>query len=244
MSAARHTTAGFTLTEVLVASTLLSIVMTAVYTLFFSVISTWRTEENDEGLHRRARNLLTILERDYANVHGGGSHLVEGTSDEVTLFVVAQPLEVASGEGRRLMRVRYRFDREAGTVTREEGLVEGMLPSAATGAEAFERRRVEVGDEAEFVLATGVTQFKLNYLWIQRPDGAYWQNRPVPVEPVSMDRHRAGWGLPQALEINLTLAGSDDPPRSTVEISARYPTRGLNRQRDAWELARMGEGAP
>lgn len=243
MSAARHARSGFTLTEVLVACTLLSIVMTAVYSLFFSVISTWRSEENDEGLHRRARNLLTILERDYANVHGGGSYLFEGTADEVTLFVVAQPLEVASGEGRRLMRVRYRFDREAGTVTREEGLVEGMLPGAATGAESLEVQRVEVSDEAKFVLATGVTQFKLNYLWIQRPDSAYWRNRPVPVDPVSMDRHKTGWGLPQALEINLTLVGSD-PSQSPVEVSARFLTRGLNRQRDAWELARMGEGAP
>jgi prepilin-type N-terminal cleavage/methylation domain-containing protein len=243
MSAARHTTSGFTLTEVLVASTLLSIVMTAVYTLFFSVISTWRSEENDEGLHRRARSLLTILERDYANFHGGGSFLFEGTADEVTLFVVAQPLEVTSGEGRRLMRVRYRFDREAGTVTREEGLVEGMLPGTTAGAETLEGRRVEVSDETEFVLATGVAQFRLNYLWVQRPDSAYWQNRPVPVEPVSMDQHRTGWGLPQALEVNLTLVGSD-PSQSPVEHSARYLTRGLNRQRDAWELSRMGEGTP
>ncbi len=243
MSLRRHPASGFTLTEVLVASTLLSIVMTAVYTLFFSVISTWRSEENDEGLHRRARSLLTILERDYANVHGGGSHLFEGTAQELTLYVVAQPMDVASGEGRRLMRVRYRFDREAGTVTREEGLVEGMLPGAAAGAETLKDRRVEVTDEAEFVLATGVAQFRLNYLWVQRPDSAYWQNRPVPVDQVSLDQHRTGWGLPQALEVNLTLVGSDasQPP---VEVSARYPTRGLNRQRDAWELSRMREGAP
>ncbi len=233
---------GFTLTEVLVACTLLSIVMTAVYTLFFSVISTWRSEENNEGLHRRARSLLTILERDYANVHGGGSYLFEGTSDEVTLYVVAQPMDVTLREGRRLMRVRYRFDREAGSVTREEGLVEGMLPGAAAGGELRKERSVDVSDEVEFVLATGVAKFRFNYLWIQRPDSAYWQSRPVPVDPVSLDQHRTGWGLPQALEVKLTLVGSD-PSHSPVEVTARYPTRGLNRQRDAWELSRMREGA-
>lgn len=235
--------AGFTLTEVLVASMLLSIVMTAVYTLFFSVISTWRSEENDEGLHRKARSLLALVERDYGNLHGGGSYLFEGTGDEVTLFVVAQPMDVESGEGRRLMKVRYHFDREAGTVIREEALVDGALPATAVDAEEGGLGRIRLTDEASFVVATGVSRFDLRYLWIQRPGSEYWQNRPEPVEPVAAKRHRTGRGLPQALEIDLELAGrdSDTPP---LAFQVRVPTRTLNRQRDAWELARMLEGEP
>jgi len=242
MRITRQSRSGFTLTEVLVASMLLSIVMTAVYTLFFSVISTWRSEDSDEGLHRRARSLLALLERDYGNLHAGGSYLFAGEKDELTLYVVASPMDVEAGEGRRLMRVRYRFDAEQGTVKRAEAEVDGMLPATvnAAGAGAPIASRVQVGEEAAFVLATGVTKFQLKYLWIQRPEGAYWRSKPEAVVPVSLDYHRSGWGLPQALEVNLTLAGSD-PSRSPVEVSARYPTRGLNRQRDAWELARMME---
>ena len=231
---------GFTLTEVLVASMLLSIVMTAVYTLFFSVISIWRSEENDEGLHRKARSLLGLVERDFNNLHGGGRYLFEGGEEEVTLYVVAPPMDVESGEGRRVMKVRYRFDEKEGTVVREEALVEGAL--AAT-AEVRNTDRIQLTDEASFVVATGVSKFDLRYLWIPRPDSTYWQNKPEPVTPVVAVRHKPGWGLPQALQVDLALRGGDDsvPP---LAFEARIPTRTLNRQRDAWELARMLEGEP
>lgn len=241
MNVRRLQQGGFTLTEVLVASMLLSIVMTAVYTLFYTVIGTWRSEENDGGQHRRARALLTLMERDYANLHGGGGYFFEGTSDEVTLYVVDAPLDVEAGEERRLMQVRYKFNSGNGTVSREEATVDGSLPVAT--AEAGDTVRVEVGNKTSLVVATGVSKFELRYLWVQRPDGAYFQNRPVPVEPVVSAKHRRGWGLPQALEIDLSMEGSDDktPP---LDLQARFPTRTLNRQRDGWELARMVEATP
>lgn len=234
---------GFTLTEVLVASMLLSIVMTAVYTLFFSVISTWRSEENDEGLHRKARSLLALLERDYNNLHGGGSYLFEGGGEEVTFYIVASPMDVELDEDRRLLKVRYRFDKKDGTVIREEARVEGALPATAEAEDDGGTGRIGIAGEASFVVATGVAKFDLRYLWLQRPDSAYWQSKPEPVEPVVADRHKPGWGLPQALQVSLTLQGQDSetPP---LEFEARIPTRTVNRQRDAWELARMLEGTP
>lgn len=237
----RHRRGGFTLTEVLVASMLLSIVMTAVYTLFFTVISTWRSEENDEGLHRKARNLLVLLERDYNNLHSGGSYLFEGGADELTLYVVAPPMDVESGEGRYLMKVRYRFDKQDGTVVREEALVQGSLPATAEAAEVGGALPIQFRDEASFVVATGVSKFDLRYLWIQRPGSAYWQSKPEPVTPVVADRHKAGWGLPQGLQVRLALQAEDSktPP---LEFEARIPTRTMNRQRDTWELTRMLEG--
>jgi len=239
----RRDSRGFTLTEVLVASMLLSIVMTSVYTLFFSVISTWRSEENDEGLHRKARSLLALVERDYNNLHGGGSYLFEGGEDEVTLYVVAPPMDVESGEGRRLMKVRYHFDKQDGTIIREEAVVEGALPATAEGTEGDSIGKIQLTDETSFVVTTGVSKFDLRYLWIQRPDSAYWQSKPEPVVPFVAKRHKPGWGLPQALQIGLGLQGSDDstPP---LEFEARIPTRTMNRQRDAWELARMLEREP
>lgn len=234
---------GFTLTEVLVASTLLSIIMTAVYSLFFSAISTWRSAEGEAGYHRTARSLMTLIARDYANLHPGGSHLFEGTADEVSFVIVAPPLDVEHGEGSRLMRVRYRFDREAGVVTREEAVVDGALPPAASPADRGRGRRLETRQESTFDLGSGVREFRLTYLWTQRPDSAYWRQRPIPVAPVSLPRHQAGWGLPQALEIDFSLA-DDDTADLPMKFSACLTTRALNRQRDAWELARMREAAP
>lgn len=235
--------AGFTLTEVLVASMLLSMVMTAVYSLFYSVLGTWRSEENDEGLHRKARSLITLLEKDYGNLHSGGASLFEGAGDEVTLFVVAQPMDVETGEGRRLMKVRYHFDRANGTVVRDEAVVSGALPATTASADELEPSALDLSDESSFVVATGVSRFELRYLWVERPSSAYWRERPVPVEPVAVERHRPGWGLPQALQIDLTLSGAreDTVP---LELQIRIPTRSVNRQRDAWELARMLEDKP
>lgn len=233
---------GFTLAEVLVATMLLSIVMTAVYTLFFTVISTWRSEENDEGLHRQARSVLSVLDHEYANIYPGGSQLFEGSEDEFTMYIVAQPMDVESGEGRHLMRVRYRFDRANHLLRREEALVEGALPPTVVDASTFDQGRIQVERESEFVVAENVTSFTVRYLWISRPEAAYWQERPAPVTPEVATRHRLGWGLPQALEVQLTLAGAreETPPLS---VTARLPTRAYTRQREAWELARLLEEA-
>jgi prepilin-type N-terminal cleavage/methylation domain-containing protein len=239
MSRQRHRE-GFTLTEVLVASMLLSIVMTAVYTLFFSIISTWRSEENDGGLHRKARDMIALLERDYNNLHDAGSFLLEGVKDEITLYVMAPPMDVDSGEARRLMKVRYHFDRKEGAVLREEFLVEGALPATTDSGEDGFEGRINLINEASFV---GVEKFELRYLWVQRPESAYWQGKPEPVIPVLAERHQAGWGLPQAIQIDFALQGNNAEARA-LAFEARFPTRTLNRQRDAWELARMLEAKP
>lgn len=231
---------GFTLVEVLVATMLLTIVMTAVYTLFFTVISTWRSEENDEGLHRKARNVLTVLEGEYANLHAGGSQFFEGTNDEFTMFVVTQPMDVEAGEGRHLLRVQYRYDRANRTLEREEALVEGALPAVAINPAEFDPGRIQVGRPERFTVATNVTDFAVRYLWIERPDAEYWRNKPVPVTPKVAARHRIGLGFPQAIEIEITLAGARDPGQSLL-VTSRLPTRAYTRQRDAWELSRMLE---
>lgn len=241
MKSRHRSNGGFTLAEVLVATLLLSIVMTSVYTLFFSVISTWRTEENDEGLHRQARGVLGTLEQEYANVYAGGSQLFEGTRDELTLYVVGQPMDVESGEGSHLMRVQYRFDRANHVLRREEALVEGALPPVVRDANTFERGRIQVGREAEFIVAKNVADFSISYLWIQRPNADYFDKRPEPVVPRTAGRHRLGWGLPQAIEVHLTLRGERDASQ-TVSVSTRFPTRAHSRQREAWELSRMLEG--
>lgn len=243
MNARRNYTSGFTLTEVLVATMLLSIVMTAVYTLFFTVISTWRSEENDEGLHRKARNVLGAMRQEYDNIHASGSYFFEGAGDEFTLYAVTQPMDVESGEGRHLIRVRYHYDAANQQLEREEALVDEALPAVVRNADTFDRGRIKVKDEAHFVVATDVTEFKVRYLWVEWPDAAYWRDKPAPIEPVAANCHRIGWGMPQAIEVDLAFA-----PKARggapLTVTARFPTRTFTRQRDHWELSRMLEGNP
>lgn len=240
MNARRRAQAGFTLMEVLVASVLLSIVMTAVYTLFYSVLSVWRSEENDEGLHRQTRLFLNSFSRDFGSMIDGGTFLFEGAEDDITMFVAAQPLDVESGEGRRIMKVRYYLDRRGGTLVREEAIVDGPLPANAADAEKWGGSRLRLTDEASFVVASGVTHFEIKYLWIQRPDSGYWGSKPAYLEPRVAKRHHLGWGLPQGLEIDLTLEGrAQDTPSLSTQV--RLATCGPNRQRDAWELSKMLE---
>lgn len=238
---ARRNTSGFTLAEVLVATMLLTIVMTAVYTLFFTVISTWRSEEQDEGLHRKARGVLSTMKHEYGNLHAGGSQLFEGTKTEFTMYVVNQPMDVEAGEGRHLMRVRYRYDRANRVLEREEALVEGALPARVRNADEFDRGGIAVKEEATFVVATQVSDFSVRYLWLARPGRAYWENKPEPVTPRVVTRHRLGWGLPQAIEVDITFEGARDSTES-LAVTARLPTRTFTRQREAWELSRMLEG--
>lgn len=242
MSRPAKNTRGFTLTEVLVATMLLTIVMTSVYTLFFTVISTWRSEENDEGLHRRARNVVDTIRHEFNNTHLSGTYFFEGEHDEFTMYVVVQPMDVETGEGRHLMRVRYHYDAANRQLEREEARVEGMLPSEVQNPATFDRNRIEVRDEAHFVVASNVSRFNVRYLWVPWPDAAYWRDKPVPVEPVMAPRHRIGWGMPQAIAIDMELATEDG--RERLPVTTTLPTRTFTRQRDQRELSRMLDGTP
>jgi len=231
---------GFTLAELLVGTMLLTIVMTSVYTLFHTVIATWRSEESDEGLHREAREILTLIGCEYNNMHPTGNLLFEGTNSTFTMYTVVQPMNVDAGENRRLMRVRYTYDPTRQELAREEALVNGPLPVTLGDTATFDRGRIVLADLKEFVLANRVTDFQVHYLWIARPGPEYWENPPVPVEPRIANRQTLGIGLPQAIEIKMTLAGSGDS-ETPVTVSARFATRAYTRQRDAWELNRMLE---
>ncbi|MBX3179320.1 MAG: prepilin-type N-terminal cleavage/methylation domain-containing protein [Candidatus Hydrogenedentes bacterium] len=243
MNPNRASRGGFTLAEVLVATVLLSIVMASVYSLFQTTIAAWRSAEGDSGLHRQARHVLDLLEQEYSNLHAGGSQLFEGADDGFTMYAVAQPVNVTSGEGRRLMRIRYRHDRANATLVREEAIVEGVLPGAVRDATALDETRIRVRNEARFVAARGVREFQVRYLWVARPDPEYWRGPPVPVEPRRADRHQPGWGLPQAIAVSIILE-DDRSPEERLSFETVLVTRTLNRQRDAREIARMLESAP
>jgi len=230
---------GFTLTEVLVATTLLAIIMSAVYGLLVSVVGIGQTQDRDDHRQREAHALLELLQRDYANLHAGGSPFFRGDNQSITLYTVGRPLDPEDGEAPRLLEVVYRFDRAERVVTREESLVEGGLPAVAERGDAIERKSI-----SSLEIARSVAEFDLHYLWMTRPESTYWQDRPVHREPREVQRHAPGWGYPQAISVHLRLAAPDGYPAEDLVRTLRLPTRTLNRQRDPWELDRMLEGAP
>lgn len=216
--------AGFTLVELLVATTLLSIVMTSVYTLTHASLRTWRSVEEGYDMHLEARSVMTLFSHEYNNIVGRAAHLFEGDSNEITMFVVAQPLDVERGEGGRLMRVIYSYNRNRRTLDREEALVETSLPAQPTGSDEIDRSRIKLARRHRSTVAENVMGFSIRYIWAPLPEepemGPDWDPElklpPVTQPLIYQDRHMNRWGLPQGIEITLELR---DPNNSDV----RYP---------------------
>ncbi|MBP8128614.1 MAG: prepilin-type N-terminal cleavage/methylation domain-containing protein [Candidatus Hydrogenedentes bacterium] len=204
---------GFTLAELLVAATLLSLVMASVYTLFSSTMRTWRRSEGAFDMHQVARTALAVFEREVENLMDEAGYLFTGEDDEVTMFVVAEPMDVEEAEGPHLMRVRYRFDRTGEELVREEALVEMALPNRPPDGKPVEPGKIKLKRKREFVIATHVRDFELRYYWIPAPDQRYENEPPQPTEHLVVDSHEEGWGLPQAIEARLTLTDPENPDR-------------------------------
>lgn len=216
--------AGFTLVELLVATALLSIVMSSVYTLTHASLRTWNLAEGGTDLYLEARNAVTLFSMEYNNMVGRASHLFEGDDKEIVMFVLAQPMDLEQGEGRRLMRVIYSYNRNKNTLEREEALVETALPKRPTGTEEIDRSRVKLAREYKSVIADNVVDFKLTYMWVPLPQDQLPDEPPVKIPPVYSDRHRPLWGLPQGVELRLKLRNPDEEEQE-YEIKVTLPTR-------------------
>ena len=64
----RNTQAGFTLAELVVATTLTSIVLLGVYTTFQSTILHWRNGSANEKTYNSARRIFSIIEHDLGGI--------------------------------------------------------------------------------------------------------------------------------------------------------------------------------
>lgn len=230
--------AGFTLAELLVATILLSIVMTSVYTLFFTTIGAWRAVEEDYDVYQSGRNAMTLFGREWDNMVTRAGHLLEGEDDEITMFVVTEPMEIEDDRGRRLMQVRYRYNRTSEELIREERMVETALPNPPPPGVELDRTRVKLGPREEFVVATKVRDFKLAYVWLPVPENPNPDVPPTPIIPVLATKHRERWGYPQGIELTLKL----DNPKSRNEdliLRTQLPTRGGSSYRSRRQLEEM-----
>lgn len=226
----KHSRSGFTLIELLVATMLLSIVMTAVYTLTNGVITAWRTTEQDYDAYQNARNFITLVQREFSAAVAG--HLFEGEEDEFTLFTVSEPFDIEKSTGRHLIRVRYRLNNAKDELIREEALVVSALPTMAPPDGKLPVNRIRVKHEEKFVVATGVKKMDVRYEWVPRMLDRDITFPPEPMDHIVVNMHSIKFrlGMPQAILIKLTLADPDAKQKGkTLTVESRIVMRGKPR---------------
>ena len=215
---------GFTLAELLVATTLLSIVMSSVYFLFNTSLRAWRTVETGFDAHLEARAFMSIFSHEYGNLVERANHLFEGKDDTITMFVVAQPENLEAGQSRRLMRVEYSYNRGKNEVTREEAFVESGLPPRPTEDREIKQEHMKLGKKHRSVLVNNATAFKIRYVWVPLHENWDRKTPPEPVPPIYMDVHKQRWGFPQAVEITLEVTNPKDPA-DKYAVTSTFPMR-------------------
>jgi prepilin-type N-terminal cleavage/methylation domain-containing protein len=232
---------GFTLTEMLVATLLMSVVMTSVYTLFNSSLQTWRTTQDGFNAQHDAMNALTIMQREINNYASRADYLMQGTDDELTLFVVSEPMNVEEAEGRHMMRVTYEHDRNSKELVREEALAESPLPRYPGHGKDVNWKNPKFRDKEDFVVARNVRDFSVRYLWTILEPQPDRNLPPPPVERRYETRHKEKFGLPQAIEVTLVF---EDPERRglTETVTRTFPIRAPNRLHNQHSIKYLLEG--
>lgn len=249
---ARGDSSGFTLAELIVATTMIAIVMTTVYTTFSTAIRTWRAGETNYQTYEDARSTLGLLTRELQGIPPGTKHLFEGRGNEITFFTITSPMNVEDGKGPRVLKVRYRLKSgsrsEGKTMVREEWVVESPLPPETPRDEPPRRERIKLSRRQEFKLAQGVMDFEIRYIWVpQRPREELLDptEPPSPVELQVVDENPEGSGLPDGLEIRLVLLDESAARGETTfqtTMAFRGPTSGISRDmNDEWLNSRGRE---
>lgn len=231
---------GFTLAELLVAATLLSLVMSGVYVLFGSTVRLWRSAEAEFNTYQQARTAMSGVRREYGNLVWQAGYLFEGRGNQFSMIVVSEPMDVSKSEGRHMMLVRYHWNRSGRTLVREERLVELSLPKWPRDG-SFDEGRLRLSPRQRFVVAENVTNFEVRYYWTPLPEQRYHLHPPEWAQHYIVDRHERGWGLPQGIELALTIT---DPGRGgeSVTVHQRLVTQTRSAMRRGEHLRTMLRG--
>jgi len=206
---------GFTLVELIAATTLMTIVLAGVYTTFTTAIRTWRGGEINYQTYQDARLALGTLTRELRSIPEEARHLMYGSEDRLEFITLAKPLNVETASTERLLWVEYRLEEvtEASglVLVREEALVEGPLPVNLGEQAPLEPLIVDLGRAHAFDVATGVRGLSFYYQWAI-PE-VVPTNQPPPDARIVGDTvvERA---LPEGIWITLSL---DDPGRGAGE---------------------------
>lgn len=215
---------GFTLAELIVGTTLFTIVMASVYTVFSTAVGSWRAGETNYQVYKTARLALGMMSRELQAIPPGTQNLFFGESDELTFYALTEPLEWDEEVGTRVYEISYslsagdrRFGRE---LVRVERPVESALPTVPCGSEnAVDYSRTKLGRANRFVIADGVVDFQVKYVWLPDQDLIDATGQAMFTEPQEWDYNPEGFCQPQALRLKLIL---QDP--SATNGTAEFET--------------------
>lgn len=204
---ARHCTRGFSLMELLVATTLMAVIMAAVYVSFHSALRVWRAGDQSAAAYQDARVALSIMSREMHSIVTGTEHLIRGSRNQVEFFTAVPPMHPDDAATTRVLWVRYRLARTAGergrVLERTEALVQGALPYWEPGMKEVESTPVRMGRRRQFDVATGLRSLEFSYLWVLDVDES--EEHPVSREPLEVNENREGWGLPQGIRVRMRM---------------------------------------
>lgn len=211
----RSGSSGFTLTELLVAATLLTVVMTAVYASFSSSVRIWRHGEEDIAAYQDARLALTILMRELTAIVPNSWDLVEGSASELAWFAVTAPMDGSAGDHSRIMWIRYSLRARPNggfRLLREERTVESPLPIRVPGDPTeTDSRNLRLGRRKVFELCPHLLGMDIRYYWTLVPDRAdlpSTEGPPASKPPIEATEPIKEYGLPQSIRMRLILADS------------------------------------
>ncbi len=218
---------GFTLAELVVATTIISIVLGAAYTAFNTTLRTQRLGEENFYAHQEARTALSIITRELNCILSNTGQLFEGKKHEVEFYAVAPSMYInkrryGSKEDTRAPRVLWiRYHKTtAGKLERDQKFVEGR----------FERPRNNITPEPDrgrkhtTVLASNVKEFDIIYHWIdQKP---HLPDDGTPREVENRTRFEKKNDFPDGMSITLTL---NDPFSESGQITFTKRISFMNR---------------
>lgn len=214
--------AGFTLVELIVASTLMALVLSGVYMTFSTAVRSWRSAESNYATYEDARRALGLLERELHGIPSDAIHLVSGTNNSIEFVTMTQPLDVETAPSERLLRVQYRIkgDRSGGVLVRSEALVEGALPAPPIPPSRELPVGLKTGRAHEFEIARGVRAFELSYAWAGPTPPALPGSPPAPARIVT-DK-QTYLALPEVISATLEL---DDPGNLANNAQSAFTLR-------------------
>lgn len=217
---------GFTLAELLVAAVLISVVMGAVYTAFYSSVNTWRLGEENLDSFGDARMIASVMRRDLYNMAPDSWHLFEGDENEMLFYTVAPPMNVETGVEPRILEVRYRLKRSFGEdesqLIREEAEVEEPLPPKPEDeGDISGELEVETGKSEDFVLSPRLLGMEIAYIYAALPEEEQ-ERAPGPVERIVREEPEIEWDKPQAMRVVFRLPGGDDEDGVAYPLYLRF----------------------
>ncbi len=222
MRAQPHRNGGFTLVELIVASTLMALVLSGVYITFSTAVRSWRSGESNYKTYEDARRALGLLERELHSIPRDAIHLMVGTNDSIEFVTMAQPLDVETASSERLIRVQYRMKdtRDGGVLLRTEALVEGPLPAIPVPPSRELPVGLKVGRARQFEIARGVESLVFSYSWAGPMPPVLPGSVPAPARIVTDSR--TYHALPELITATLEL---DDPGNVTNNGRSAFTLR-------------------